>query len=62
MGGDCCGMEQLERSIQRSRPGGDSAGTWEEEAGTCEGDVGDVAKGRDVGDIAEGGDACSSRS
>ena len=48
MDGDCCGMEQLERSIQRSRPGGDSVGTWEEEAGTCEGDDGGVAEGGDA--------------
>jgi len=48
MGGDCCGMEQLERSIQRSRPGGDSAGTWEEEAGTCKGDAGGVAERGDA--------------
>ena len=48
MGGDCCGMKQLERSIQRSRPGGDSTGTWEEEARTYEGDAGGIAEGGDT--------------
>ena len=44
MDGYCCGMEQLERSIQRSKPGGDCAGTCEGGAGP-DGVAGGVAEG-----------------